>query len=301
MEIGQGASGKTGIATKPVKRKLAPKPMTPVVGSATMPTTIRRANIPRKILLFGSSDTGKTYGYIAWFMALLKMQPDAKMYVLCNDGGFEETLSLFPEEIDANIEYYPVENFAETLKVVNQIFPNLRAGDVLVIDHLQILWEGAEADFIKNVFGEENVGSYYENKRRENVLKNKTDKKGNTQGARLDGWKDWGIIKMKHNESLLDTLCRHTPCHLICTTTAEKIDKENAKEGDKEFWNVYWDLCARPGGEKRNQFRFSTIMYLTKNDNDEYYIRCTKNRGRKRLLAPIRVKLDAISTLLENE
>ena len=62
------------------------------------------------------------------------------------------------------------------------------------------------------------------------------------------------------------------------------FNKGGQKMEDEETMDTFGDIGFKPDGEKNNQFRFDTILYLSKsrvNGKETFYVESPKNRGMK--------------------
>lgn len=258
--------------------------------------------LPERIIIGGSPGSGKTYAHLTIARAL----PERKFYIIDPDDGVRRVwYKEFPEV--TNIEYYFTPSWfttdfatfdskgAEIKKLIDgsnrktifrsgvadawkTIKPKLKQGDWITLEHLHLLWDGAQDTFSDEVF-DKNIGMYFLEKR-------KAMKAGAKRLEAFEGWQDWPVIKKMHNDDFINKVCYETQAHVFMTT-ALSITQPNARE-DPQIKAFYGDSSIRFEGEKHNVFRAQTKLIFKQagKGEDRSYIMNTfqKDRGREHLV-----------------
>jgi len=233
-----------------------------------------------KILVYGQTGTGKTFG-ILHIAASLK---NNTLFYLDTDEGTSKDVDEFPDDVKSRLQYYLATSMDEMIADLNDATLKCMPGDWIVVDMAARVWDLAQSEFIRKVFDASEVGRYYLEMRRELERHPVITKSGGVdKQPNLDGWTDWVPIKKRHNEDFMDVLKmlpRKKGVHVLVTTSADQL-KTQGKFADKgDTISVFGKVGYKPEGEKHNPHRFDTILFLSK-AGGEYYVTCLKNRGRK--------------------
>ena len=232
---------------------------------------IDRKNAPVKRLLYGGASAGKTRSALNFFHQKWIKNNNAKCWYVDTERGLKQTLKEFPDELDKSIECFECDNFKNILGALDLTISNAQKGDVIIVDMLSVLWEWAQSDYTKQVFGDD-MSEFYITRRKELI------DKGGKAGV-FDGWKDWVGIKLIHNQDFIDILVRQTGADLICICGAKEVEMNDTDKG-KMVKNptIFTPIGFAPEGEKHNEHRFDSIFYMWAGETC-WYMRAPKFRG----------------------
>ena len=237
-----------------------------------------KKQLREKILLFGDTSTGKSFTILK--IAERIQKDGGKLYVIDTDDGLEKSLHYEFPHLD-NVENHLATNFDEIIEDFEDIKKKVTKKDWVAFEMLAAFWTCAQDDYAGKVYGE-NMEELYQEQRRRLVLAGKTGAPATGVNPMLD----WPAIKKKHNR-LLDYLTKRMKCNVIATTNRKKLmdfNKGGQEMEDEETMDTFGDIGFKPDGEKNNQFRFDTILYLSKsrvNGKETFYVESPKNRGMK--------------------
>lgn len=251
--------------------------------------------LPERIMAGGGPGVGKTK---AW-LDIAASVPEATFHVIDPDDGVKRVWRTKDFADVKNVKYYftpkwfteDLAQFEKGPKLNKQSEPNcwtagvadawasikkdLKKGDWVVVEHLQLLWDLVQSTFSNEVFGK-SVGVYFLEARK--ALKD--------NAKRLDalqGWIDWPVINRMHNDDFVIPVCFDEPMHHVYMTTSLSMSDGNMKE-DVDIAAFYGDTKIRLEGQKRNPFRMQSIILFkqTGRGKDTRYLMNTfiKDRGR---------------------
>jgi hypothetical protein len=290
--LGEKTKGKQAESVK--RKDVVKKVETEYNRIIVKPRLPRRGDaIKQVILVCGPGGVGKTTFAIEYYLKKLEKFPEAVLWFISNDGGFDPVWEeKAPVDLDKQVKVYEVANFDEEYAAQKEVWERAdhERGDVFVVDHLQISWEGAEISYIYHVFGQD-IGPFYAEMRRAFIEAGEVTETGAIKGAHLDGFKDWAIIKQFHNEGYMDKWVQRPACDFIACATLEEAKK------DKKLFGPMGSAGVRPGGEKRNYYRFPIVVWLDF-DGEERIMRIPKLRGKGEILKPIKVGKSVYDTYL---
>lgn len=240
------------------------------------------------LLFYGSTFSGKTYGYITIPQYLREQDIPPEKFKMCivypdRPGGVTKLLDEVPDEYLSSIELYPITGdfnqvIEATLKSWKQLlefsdFPEETDKQCfLVVEMLDEMWSMAQDTAIREAYGI-GIGDYMAQefqsvlKRAQAEAKSKRDLSAYQV---LQGWSDWTIIKNLHNTQWVEVV-KQIPffgINLICTA-GEKPLAEGEEGG------TFGKIGVKPAGEKSNRHRVDTIIYM-RQKGGRFYIQPAK-------------------------
>ena len=235
-----------------------------------------------KLLLFSESGGGKTTFYLEILNYLLKQGftlDQIKMCIVFPDrpSGLVKLHGLIPKEFLPRIDIFPVNNYEETVKATasaHQIlvdhYKQHKVPGWSVFELMENYWSFAQDYYSRQAFGK-SLGEYFA--QMQTILqKSKADKKTAYEAFAGPFGGPWPIIKFFHNFNWMDRIKRF-PYHVVFTSEIKQEDNDDS---------VFKSLGYRPAGEKHNQHRVDTILYLSHKGNN-FYMRPYKLTGYQKL------------------
>ena len=260
------------------------------VASTPLSKFIRDVAQTEKIILFGESNTGKTYFYLSILEYLKKKgmkREDLKMCIVFPDRptGLTKLASVIPKEYlegdeDAPIQIFTVNNYEDLVRAtasaencLQKHYEKTGKNGWLVVELLEDAWKSAQDYYCRQAYGQ-SMGEYFAQKRAQ-VKAAKND-----EGAykAFQGWGDWPVIKYFHNYNWIDRIKR-MPYNVVFTA---EVREEDSKD------SLFSALGLRPAGEKDNLHRVDTILHCSHNENS-FTIRPYKLTGYKKLYGKINI------------
>ena len=263
------------------------------------------------IEIVGGANTGKT----VFICEMAVANPDQQVYLFDNQmkarrvfqfvaGGVPDNVTILhtPTLQDAKLAVWsdkiPAHIVGGRTDVpgIDAAFHGQPEGTGLVlIDNIDVWWDRSQQHFVRRMSeGEESLGDHMmETVRRKRADQQKRqeaiDKSGNSQtagmkaGSEFEGFVEWPVIKQWHNEELVEPLLFDFPCHVIATALVRELrqagDFFTDSEDRQEMWGA---LRVVPLGEKGNDGRFNTILYIERQGLEEvtYRLSCVKDMSR---------------------
>jgi len=228
-----------------------------------------------RILIYGQPGTGKTY---TWLDMCRKMT-NSNFYVIDVDSGVSETLRGFPiadrENMLSRLSYYLCNSWEDVKESFDIIKKEVKRNDWIVLEQLGQLWDMAQEYYIRKVFGTD-LGEFYTQLRAQLV---EQKKKGQESMAKLDGWRDWSIIKKLHNQDFMEIITKRINCKGLILTSAAKEIEDDPRFEEEDCIDIFSLYKFKPEGEKHNIYRVDAILYLTRDKNKGYWVKSPKVRG----------------------
>ena len=263
------------------------------------------------IEIVGGANTGKT----VFICEMAVANPDQQVYLFDNQmkarrvfqfvaGGVPDNVTILhtPTLQDAKLAVWsdkiPAHIVGGRTDVpgIDAAFHGQPEGTGLVlIDNIDVWWDRSQQHFVRRMSeGEESLGDHMmETVRRKRADQQKRqeaiDKSGNSPtagmkaGSEFEGFVEWPVIKQWHNEELVEPLLFDFPCHVIATALVRELrqagDFFTDSEDRQEMWGA---LRVVPLGEKGNDGRFNTILYIERQGLEEvtYRLSCVKDMSR---------------------
>lgn len=225
------------------------------------------------VLLAAKPAMGKSY-------SVVKLVLDGKrlgfnVFVIDRDRGLaDEIRTQCGGKIPDNLQYKLARKWTDMEGALDYAFETLEPQDWLVFEHVGRLWDFAQEDYTKEVYGKTMaqrlrvLRSEAEELIREGNLdlnsKSGKDEAGKIRSRGvgyqgLDGRKDWAVIKSAHNGDIFDRVLLDGHFNVLSTTSVTGIDRND--ENSIKLWSEWATLGVRPEGEKHQRYRHSTVAY----------------------------------------
>ena len=228
------------------------------------------------VLMAARPACGKSYSVAA----LLRdgLERGFKVMVIDRDRGLAEVIEEVCGEIPPNLSYKLVRTWEDLEGAIQYAFDHLEPQDWLVFEHVGRLWDFAQDDYTRRVYGSTQAQRLrHLRAESEDIVRLKeldTAKESDRKEADklrskgigyqgLDGRKDWAVIKAGHNNDIFDRVLLDGHFNVLSTTSVAQIDK--ADENAASLWADWLSLGIRPEGEKHQRYRHSTQVFLYKN------------------------------------
>lgn len=239
------------------------------------------------ILLGGDQSSGKTISVAA--LCLDGLEQGFQVVVVDRDRGIakaikeiyiEGKIPEFRERLEAlgmfgkkpeNLTYFLGDRWEKINEAVKYGFNMLGAGDWFVMEQVGRLWDMAQTEYSRKVYGEELSN---------HLLTLRTDaqkaldaagistrsrddadkKKANQEVSRsmaysgMEGRTDWSVIKRMHNDDVRDRLILEGNFNLLLTTSMKPLAQDEVQK-----WSMFTGITARPEGESHNVYIVDTV------------------------------------------
>jgi len=214
------------------------------------------------MLIFGGPNVGKT----TMLLEIARENPERDCWFF----DFENKLSRvaqFYGGVPKNVKRIGAFDVPEVLQQFNTVVkPALKAKpeSIVLVDMVDQMWERSQ-EFYSNFIYEETTLDFLLAKKKA-LIESDQDKRP----ATFEGYYDWPYIKKIHN-SFVDVLFKDSSlnCHVFATAPSRELrppmdekGKKNPMGDDPEIYRMFQPVGVAPAGEKRNPFRFNTIMLL---------------------------------------
>tara|TARA_R110000824_G_scaffold168658_2_gene345643 strand:+ start:2203 stop:3147 length:945 start_codon:yes stop_codon:yes gene_type:complete len=264
------------------------------------------------IEIVGGANTGKT----VFLCEMAVANPDQTVYLFDNQmkarrvfqfvaGGVPDNVTILhtPTLQDAKLAVWsdkiPAHIVGGRTNVpgIDAAFHGQPEGTGLVlIDNIDVWWDRSQQHYVSRMSqGEQSLGDHMletvarkradQQRRQEAIEKsgNSNQTVGMKGGSEFEGFVEWPVIKQWHNEELVEPLLFDFPCHVIATALVRELrqagDFFTDSEDRQEMWGA---LRVVPLGEKGNDGRFNTILYIERQGLEEvtYRLSCVKDMAR---------------------
>jgi len=243
---------------------------------------VEQAADTEKLLLFSESGGGKTTYYLSIINYLLKKGLSLEQIKMCiifpdRPSGLVKLHGMIPEEFLDRIDIFSVNNYEETVKatasahrILMEHYEKHKVPGWQVFELMENYWSFAQDYYSRQAFGK-SLGEYFA--QMQTILqKSKADKKTAYEAFAGPFGGPWPIIKFFHNFNWMDRIKRF-PYHVVFTSEIKQEDNDDS---------VFKALGYRPAGEKHNQHRVDSILYLSHKGNN-FYMRPYKLTGYQQL------------------
>lgn len=242
-----------------------------------------------KLLVFAETGAGKTSFYLGILQYLWeKGIPKEKvaMYIIFPDrpSGLKKLYGLIPKEYRSctsedywGVHVYPVTDYESMIKATATAEKKLEnhykeVGEYgwLVFELMENYWTFSQDYYCRQAYGQ-TMGEYFA-QMQSIVSKSKAEKKTAYEAFAGPFGGPWPIIKFFHNFNWIDRVKRF-PYNTFFTS---EIKEEQNKD------SIFYELGYRPAGEKHNQHKMDTILYLT-HKKGKFTIKPLKLTGYKKM------------------
>lgn len=243
-------------------------PTPPVIQMGQIEKLVRE-----RILLYGDSDSGKTYLYLTIARYYQMRKAKGTFYGLCSPGNqwdkffgpggeFEGLENVVPFDVEEIQDYFD--------KFDKKIKPKATKDDWLCIDVISDVWGAAGDEYSK----------------KENKGRDLGEAWATTGGDYpVEGWQ-WGRINARYRSFAQNRLLRF-PGHLVGLAWDKDLQeaaKSSGKGGESdEVRDLFGLIGKKPAGQKEDYKRFDTIIHLGVNGRGEHVARTARDRQRDRL------------------
>lgn len=220
-----------------------------------------------KTLLFGETGSGKTHFYLGILEHLEECgmsASDIRMAIIYPDRptGLAKLYSLIPKKYLDSIDVYQVNNYEETIiatataeRMMEEHYKKTGHYGYIVFELMENYWSFSQDYYCRQAYGQ-SMGEFFA--QMQNIGgKTKADKKTAYEAFAGPFGGPWPIIKFFHNFNWIDRVKRF-PYNTIFTSEIRAEDNADS---------IFHSLGYRPAGEKNNQHRMDTIIYLKHNGN----------------------------------
>lgn len=258
-----------------------------------MPDSLE-ASLNREVI-FAMAAPGGGKSYAIAHMARLGLELGFNMVVIDRDRGLAKAIKEVCGKIPSNLDYFLANKFEKYAEGITHAHVNLDTDDWLVFDMIGGMWDMAQSEYSRMVYGDD-VTKHLIALRAEaeealdSAKRTKDDGKVRQAAVQYNGMEgrtDWPLIKRMHNDDLIDDAILNGDFNILSTTSGTVIDEQSVGK-----WPRWDHIGLRPEGEKHNQHRHDTLMYLNL-DRGKYFWRTNlgqgegKDRGDRMLMGPV--------------
>ena len=240
-----------------------------------------------KLMLFSETGAGKTRFYlnILDYLHDIKKIPKEKikMCIVMPDRptGLTKLYGIIPKEYIDCIDVFPVNQYEDTIvatatahEILAEHYKNSGFHGYLVFELTENYWSFSQDYFCRQAYGQ-TMGEFFA--QMQSIMgKNKADKKTAYEAFAGPFGGPWPIIKFFHNFNWIDKIKRY-PYNIIFTSELKEEDNADS---------IFKSLGYRPAGEKHNQHRMDTILYLS-HKGERFFMKPYKLTGYEKLYAQI--------------
>jgi len=241
-----------------------------------------------KLLVFGETGSGKTKFYIDRFRYLYKKGVKPENFFACiilpdRPTGITKLADFIPEEYKDRIKIFPVNQYEDTIKATATAVKLLeehyqktgKFGD-LVFELMENYWTFAQDYFCRQAYGK-TMGEFFS--QMQSIMgADKGDKRTAYEAFAGPFGGPWPIIKFFHNFNWIDKVKRLQFNTIFTSEIKEETNKDS----------IFFDLGFRPAGEKHNQHKMDSVVYVS-HIGDDFFIRAYKLTGYTKLYGKTKV------------
>ncbi len=229
-----------------------------------MPDSLE-ASLNREVILAVAAPGGGK-SYMIAQLAKLGLEMGFNLVVIDRDRGLAKAVKEVCGKIPDNLDYFLANKFAKYSEGIQHAFVNLEADDFLVFDMIGGMWDQAQSEYSRMIYGDD-VTAHLLALRAEaeealdSTKRTKADagvRQASVQYNGMEGRTDWPLIKRMHNDDLIDDAILNGDFNILSTTSGSAISEQEAGK-----WPRWDHIGLRPEGEKHNQHRHDTLMYLS--------------------------------------
>jgi len=240
-----------------------------------------------KLLLFSETGAGKSRFFlkILEYLEEVKKVPKEKikMSIILPDRptGITKLYGMIPKEYRNSIDIFPVNQYEDTVvatatadRLLREHFKETRYHGYLVFELMENYWSFSQDYFCRQAYGK-TMGEFFA--QMQSIMgSSKAEKKTAYEAFAGPFGGPWPIIKFFHNFNWIDKIKRF-PYNTIFTSELKEEDNKDS---------IFTQLGYRPAGEKHNQHRMDTILYLS-HKGDKFFMKPFKLTGYDKLYAQI--------------
>lgn len=227
------------------------------------------------IMMVGWPATGKSLSIVR----LALDNPDKKVMVIDRDRGVSKAVREVCKKPPTNLIYRLVKTWDDVLGCINESFDILGEGDWLAFDQIGRLWDLAQSEYSRMIYGEEltnhilTLRAEVEKVIRAADLGTKsreaTSARARDTGFQgLEGRYDWPLIKRMHNDDVFDRVILDGNFNVLSTNSLSPLTDDDLKKKRYPMWQ---NIQARPEGEKHQVYRHDTIAVAYKTDGGYFW------------------------------
>lgn len=232
-----------------------------------------------RILSFGMEGTGKSNA----ILNVARYCPDNHFWVFDNDNSYERLLATDYTDVeevgnvhvfdpaldgDPDDEWKTLTAWTQAKRQGEDITSD---DDWVVIDSTTPSWDDVQTWYVDELWNKD-IAQFFMESRKEMA---KAGDKGSASA--FEGFKDWSVINKEYSREFQRHLLR-MPCHLYITAERKALSKEDLR--DPTLQEMYGQIGARPGGQKRIGHLMQTVLYCGKKRTGEWVMTTVKDRGR---------------------
>ena len=237
------------------------------------------------VLVAGPPGSGKTTWL--WQMIFNHIPEDQPVWLFDSEKKLRGVMELFATKVPKNVTILDAVSVSDiVIALEDEIYPVLdgeaEGYGVVGIDMVDKWWEKAQEHWVDVMHdGKKNFAEHIET-----IVKRKKDRGDRSPSQFEDSFIDWPVIKKWHNGRMIEPLLYEQPCHVLATTATREIRGEGpmaARLGGSGRLARWETINQMAEGEKRNDFRFTTILGVQNIGlaNPEYQATLIKDRTRK--------------------
>jgi hypothetical protein len=218
---------------------------------------------PERILAMGPAGSGKTTNFLNIVRMAKATKSESRFHVLDSDFAMDRMISGYPEipysifgdsnfqNPNAILTIYPVFEWMEYVRALNEIHLKARPGDWVSVDFISNAWSAVQEYYVMQVFHQD-IAEYFLQARKE------LDDKAKTFNA-LEGWMDWNVINPLYRK-WVNTLLYKGRYHVYCTAMTDQLSSEKKPTEDAQTRQLLAKFGVKPVGQKHLPFQFHTLL-----------------------------------------
>ena len=219
-------------------------------------------------MIAGAPGTGKSTAL--WQFYYDHWDKKSPTFIFDSEGKMRGVHDLFGDKIPDDVTILKTTKFTDIIKALDEVIIPAFAGKeeswgLILIDMVDKWWEKAQEYWMQKMAGDESLSfaEHAEKMALERKIKKEETGRAGSQSPFDDGFVDWVVVKRWHNGRLLEHILGELPCHVVATAGVREIRPAGEYMEDplgmRTMWKVFQQI---PEGEKKNSYRFTTIMGL---------------------------------------
>ena len=225
------------------------------------------------VLVAGGPGTGKS----TLLFQLAKQNPEQRVWFFDNERKARRIGRYFGG-IPSNMVVLNTGNLTDAIRALeDEVLPAVRGlpegTDIICIDMVDMWWDRAQQHYVQAVSdGEETLADRLTANVKEKIEKRDAliaqgrNVGGLAAGSSFEGFVEWPVIKSWHNQRLIEPIVYDTPCHVFATAGVRELrnDPKSPMNDSAERIALWTNFGGVALGEKGNDYRFSTILGLSR-------------------------------------